>query len=193
MSPPANSGSPWETWRKAWSAWARGVGLDIAWANQSDNPPERRKPYARLQVLSVRALGTDEQTEVFNEIMSEQNRVLQGLREITLSVQVIANAKPLLGESAWAWADEMASVLETDETAEALRQAGLSVSSVGQAVDLGGLEQSQYVSRVTFEVVFLGAFYRRNPAAGGWVDRIIGEGDLEGNSSPELTFDVEGP
>ncbi len=192
MSPPLN-GSPLATWRKAWAEWVRGVGLGVAWAKQSDNPPERRRPYVRMEVLSLRSVGTDEQGQVFNEDTQEQHRTLQGLREVVLNVQVVANAKPELEESAWAWADELLTTLETDEVAGAFRDAGLAVQQAGTILDIGALEQSEYVGRASFDVTFLAAYYRVNPVAGGWVNRIVGSGDLEGNTDPELVFDVEGP
>ncbi len=192
MSPPS-TGSPLETWRKAWSAWARSAGLEVAWAKQAENPPERRRPYVRLEVLSLKTVGVDGQTHVFDETTQKMNRVLEGLREVVLSVQVVANAAPELEGSAWAWADELLGTLETDENAAAFKEAGLSVSSVGTVVDLGAFEQSEYVGRTTFDVTFLGAYYRVNPTAGGWIGEITGSGDVEGNSDPELTFDVVGP
>lgn len=193
MSPPQNNGVPWKLWRQAWSQWARNVGLDVAWANQSGNPPERRKPYVRLQIINFQIVGNDDRVSEFDDVAQENHEVIQGLREITLNVQVIANAQPELEQSAWAWADELVGSLAMDDVASAFRQSGLSVSTIGQVIDLGGLEQSEFVNRATFEVVFLGAYYRRDPNASGWIDRIIGEGDLEGNSDPEITFDVEGP
>src|SRR5262245_36629479 len=130
MSPPV-TGSPFGTWQRAWTDWIEGMGLAVAWARQADNPPAPRKPFVRLQVLSISQLGTDAEGQEFDEDAQTMRRSLAGLREIVLNVQVVANAKPDLRESAWAWMDELTGRLRTDETAEALRQAGLSVSSVG--------------------------------------------------------------
>ncbi len=192
MSPPAG-GSPFTKWQRAWTSWVEGVGLDVVWTKQADNPPEHRKPYARLDIVSKSVVGTDEQSQIFSVEAQAMHRVLRGVRQIVVNVQVISNAKPELGESAWAWIDEIEAVLQTDEVSAAFKAAGLAVMGVGQAVDLGQLEQSQYVSRVSLDVTFEAAFYRVSPSAGGWINEIVGSGDLEGNSTPEITFDVEGP
>lgn len=192
MSPPV-TGAPFGTWQAAWAAWAESSGLSCAWARQAGNPPEMRKPFVRLEVLTVRTLGNDAKGQVFDEDAEEMRETIAGLREITLGVQVVANSKPDMRESAWAWMDELIGTLKDDARAEAFRQAGLSVSSVGQIIDLGGLEQSEFVSRVNCDVVFIGAYYRLAPDPSGWINRVIGTGDVEGNPDPEITFDVEGP
>lgn len=191
MSPPLLTGAPLKTWRKAWSAWARLCGLEVAWTNQRENTPQRRMPYVRLQFMNMQPIGTDEQTQVTKNGLVYP--AVQGMRQITLGVQVVANATPELEGSAWAWADELTGILQTEEVTELFRQAGLAVIGLNPVVDLSGLEQSEMISRVAFDIVFSGAFYRVNPQVGTWIERIIGEGDLEGNPDPEITFDVQGP
>lgn len=193
MSPPFSTSIPLAKWQAALTAWVEASGLQVAWAKQEGNPPERRKPYCRLDLISLSVVGTDEQGQIFKESTQELTRTLQGTRELVVNVQVVANVKADLAESAWSWINELVSTLETDEVAQSFKDAGLSVSSVGSITDIGVLEQSHYIARTSFDLTLLGAFYRENPTTSNWVNRTIGSGDLEGNSTPEIVFDVQGP
>lgn len=191
MSPPTNTAASLAVWRRAWSAWARSAGLALAWANQPENPAELRKPYVRLQVLSIAPIGLDEKLQA--EVQNETHVAHKGLRQIVLSTQVVANPVAELEGSAWAWADKLVSYLDDESVSETLRQAGLSVDTVGPMLDLSALEQGNIVARVSVDVTFTGVSYRVETRPGVWVERIIGEGDVEGNPDPEIEFDVTGP
>jgi len=193
MSPPA-IGTPWVAWKTAWSDWVAASGIAVVWAKQAENPPQLRKPYALLDVLSMQPIGVDERQRVYVAANANGRQLLEhlaGVRRVVLNVQVVTNATGQLADSAWAWADEIQGSLDRSPINAALNAAGLAVTQVSQIRDISAIEQSQFVSRVTFDLTFEGAYFRSDPMGGQWVERAVGDGDVEGNSDPELTFDTE--
>ncbi len=197
MSPPL-LGASFQRWKSVFSDWVESTsGLGLVWAGQSENPPQRRKPYALLQLLNLSKVGEDEIQRGLSEPDGNGNQKLlhnlAGVRAGVLQVQVITNASGQLADTAWIWADELQSKLGSVAQMDLFNEAGISIKQVGILQDLSAIEQSQAVSRVLFTVNFEAAFYRKDPTGGQWIGRVIGSGDVEGNLDPELTFDVEAP
>lgn len=189
---PTASGVPWLLWQTTLAAWIEGLGLPVVWARQGKNPPQRAKPYALLDLLSVSAVGEDVKGYLYNAIGPTFTGTLAGTRELALSIQVVTDAVGGIVDTATAWGDEILASVNRDPVSEAFRQAGLAFTRSGLVLDISALEQSQFVSRVNIDLVFQGAFYTSNAFVAVPILRVIGEGDVEGDSVPEINFDVTG-
>lgn len=192
MSPPTNTTIPWQAWQSAMQSWAEGAsGLPVIWARQAENPPQVRKPYVLLDIISVARRGQSDGVTMVDDGAGGVDAATYGIREIILNVQVIANARGTLADSAFAWAEEMQNSIDIGPDLQKFVTVGLGVSEVTKTRDIGSMEQSQFVSRVTFDIIFEGAVARTGSWKASAVARVIGDGDVDGNSTPELTFDVE--
>jgi hypothetical protein len=181
----------WEKWQNALYAWAvETTGLEAVWAAQATDAPQLRKPYILLDVLAVVARGEDNKVLESANDGADFSVTTAGQREITVNLQVVSNATGSLADSGFAWAEELHASLHAG--AATLSDAGLFFQGVGTLTDLNTVEQSQYVSRVSMDITFTVAAVKRGAATGPAIQRIIGSGDVEGNSDPEITFDVEG-
>lgn len=192
---------PWDKWQKALHDWAAEwtpAGADkcqVVWAEQETNAPQPKRPFVKLQVLSTRKRGEDGFVSSYDSTLANGKQLQQaqyGTRELRINVQVFANAKGRLLESAFARAQELADSLDNPTALEPLVEAGLGVTNVGEVQDLSEIEQSQYAGRASFDVRFEGAAVQEGAVSGQYIQRVIGEGDVEGNSDPEVTFDVTG-
>ncbi len=187
----------WQTWRMAWSEWATewSGGLVVIWAKQETNAPVPSRPYVLLDVLGVaKAGGEDGLVAVFDEAAENGKQFTQtqyGTRRVRLNVQVFAKSTGLLEESALAQAQSLADSLDNPQALAPLVVAGLGVERIGDVLDLTGIEHSQFGGRASFDATFAGAAVKAKAVTGQWIQRAIGEGDVEGNSSPEITFDVD--
>lgn len=193
MSGPTNTAIDWQAWQEAITKWARDAtgNLRVMWARQAVNAPQPAKPYVLLDIISSKRRGSDGLAYVLDVPTGMLVATSYGTRQIVLNVQVVAEANGLLAQSAMAWAEEMQNELESGASLQAFVNVGLAVCDFGQARDLAAFEQSQFVSRATFDVVLEGAAVKGGTRSNPAVVQIIGNGDVEGNSTPELTFDVE--
>lgn len=186
---------PWDLWQKAIYDWLTSVGLQVVMARQHTNPPTLRKPYVLVDLFNIDVVGFDSKQYQSEELVPNDGRViatLSGLRELSISLQVVSTATGRFDDGAMQWADRIISSLSNDDTYDPLRQAGLSVVSVGRANDISAIEQAQFISRVNIDLTIEAAFFMSLGTA-KHIERVIGEGDVEGNSVPELLFDVTGP
>lgn len=194
MALPTTSGVPWQLWQTTISTWIESLGIPVVWARQGKNPPQRAKPYVLLDIVAMSSVGEDATGYVWDAAPAIPTYLgtLAGNRELNLSVQPVTEATGFISESAMAWANEIISSLERDPIQELFRQAGLAFTRSGQVLDLSALEQSQFVSRANIDLVFQGAFYANSAFVAIPIERVIGEGDVEGDSVAEINFDVTG-
>ena len=187
---------PWDVWQAALAAWARTWGCgEVVWAKQETNAPQPRRPFIKLDIMTTTKVGEDGLASSFDPDAANGEQFKQaryGTRRLRLNVQVFANATGRLSESAMARAQALADSLDNPEALATLVEAGLGVSNVGDVADLSQIEQSQFAGRASFDVIMEGAAVKQGAVSGQWIQRVIGEGDVEGNSAPEVTFDVTG-
>ncbi len=187
---------PWELWQTALYQWATQVsGRDVVWAKQETNLPQPKRPFIQLDIMGVLKVGEDGLTSVFNEDAPEGQQFQQdqyGTRRVRLEVQVFARATGKLGESAMAIAQDLNDSLGNPMYRQILVNAGLGVADVAEVQDLAQIEQSQFAGRASFDITLEGAATKQGANKGQFIERVIGEGDVEGNSAPEVIFDVTG-
>lgn len=192
MSPPTNTTIPWQLWQDTITTWAANSGLQVVWAKQSENPPQVRKPYVLLDLVTVARRG---QADGVHFEQNEDTGVLEatiyGTRRLLLNVQVVANASGKWADSAFAWAEELNNDIDTDPALRPFVEAGLSICDVGPVRDLGAFEQSQFISRATFDVTLEGGIARTGSFNVEPIERVVGSGNVDENPDTELTFDVD--
>lgn len=192
MSPPVSTSIPWAVWQSTITQWAqRASGLSVVWARQAENAPQVRKPYVLLDMISITRRGQSDGVKMIDDGAGNIDFATYGIRRIVLNVQVVANAHGSLADSAYVWAEELQNSIDTTPDLQPFVQVGLGVVDVSSIRDLGSIEQSQYVSRVTFDITFEGAIANRGTWTGPPIERAIGTGELEGDATPELSFDTE--
>lgn len=188
---------PWQTWQDALFDWATewSESCQVIWAEQETNPPQPKRPYIQLKLLGSRKVGQDGLVSSYDSTKPNGQQFQQaqyGTRRLRLNVQVFANAKGQLEQSAFAHAQSLADSLDNPMALSALVEAGLGVTDIGEVLDLGRIEQSQFAGRASFDVTLDGAAVQQGAVSGQYIQRVIGSGDVEGNSDPEVIFDVTG-
>lgn len=148
------AGTYWTTAENALQAWASArSGAPAIWANQNGTRPPL--PYVTLQITAGPGrIGQDEiALTVDATAPAGQDLVMthRGPRTITLSVNVYADPVTT-GASAPARAGALADTLSLESVRDALRAAGLMVSTVGPVRDLTQLVDTAYESRAQFDV-----------------------------------------
>lgn len=183
----------WAAWQQAWYDWAALSGITVVWSRDAANPPAPALPFVRLDVLSMTQIGEE---GTHDEVAPDGDNIevtTYSNRRIRLNCQVAAKAKGEFAKNAWAFADELQASLRRDAARDIFREAGLSMQEVGDLTDISAIEQQQFVSRVSFDVQFIGAAVKPAAFTAPRVKRIVGSGDLEGDTTPETTFDVSAP
>ena len=189
MSPPLATQVPWARWQKAWYDWAAASGLEVVWTKDGANPPLPRAPYVRLDIITSAQVG-DEGFKYVDAGNGNLAATTYSVRRVRLNVQVVANAKASFSENAWAWADELQASAWREPHRSSFRAAGLGVNAVGDMNDLSAVDQSQYLSRVSFDITFDGAAVKAGAFTVGKVSRVIGGSDFGTTEAPEISFDV---
>src|SRR6187549_2927473 len=129
MSPPTNTTIPWQLWQDAISDWAeRASGLEIVWARQAENPVQARKPYVLLDIQNVTRRGGDGVKMIADPDTGILSAATYGIRRFVLNVQIVANARGTLADSALAWAEELQNSIDTGPFLGGFVAVGLGVS-----------------------------------------------------------------
>lgn len=193
MSGPTDTAVNWAAWQTVITKWAKdATGLRIMWARQATNAPQPAKPYVLLDIISSVRRGNDGVGWALDSGTGLLVAKGYGTRQVVVNVQVVADATGLLAESAMAWAEELQNALDSGSAVQEFVAVGLAICDLGQARDLGAFEQSQFVSRVTFDMVLEGAAVKQGSKTAAPVAEIIGNAIVDDNPTPALTFDVKG-
>ncbi len=103
----------WEDVEQALVDWAtEATGLETVWAEE--NGPQPTRPYVKLDWLTYpTAIGDDYFVDELDEETDEIDRVLEGVREATVNVQVLSSSTRA-GQNAAYYCDLMANSLASD-------------------------------------------------------------------------------